>query len=94
MKYLSIFLMTAFLIIGTISSSNAYRFNSNYDRLYDITVTDCKGNTTVYHNCVITDTNFVTLSFIPNSSRISVSREAQIIIILNSCTSIIMNEID
>ena len=67
---------------------------SDYDIVWKITVIDCRGNTTVYDNCRITNNGQFSISFMPDQGLIS-SGNGKIIVIntVSTCTTVIREEV-
>ena len=88
-KSLFTFLILMFLIgaayAGVIS-------NSPYDNVWDIKVTDCHSKTVFYKNCVITNLDEWSLSFIPDQGRIPSGNGKEVIVYRNSCTSVTLTQ--
>jgi len=92
-KYIKILLVVNLLLVFAIGFASANRFKSDYDQRWDIYVTNCQGQTTVYYDCAITNNGQSVVSFIPDAGKISGFQGPEIKIMRNnSCTEVIMIE--
>lgn len=94
-KIISIVVLCIMLVAGVaLAGSNGWQ--SDYETRWDITVLDsCKGVTTIYRDCYITNQGEYHVSFIPDQGRIGVTNGRVITATtLNSCTTFIRQEAD
>jgi hypothetical protein len=92
-KYIQIALVVSLLLSFSVGYVSAGRFTSDYDQRWDIYVTNCQGETTIYYDCAITNNGQSVVSFIPEAGKISGFQGPEIKIMRNnSCTEVIMIE--
>lgn len=90
--------LTLSVIMGVILCAGVTRAStggeSNYDILWDITISDdCSGETTTYHNCLLVEQNLLWISFIPDQSKMGDPHGRQIrVSTASGCTSVFMEE--
>jgi hypothetical protein len=65
---------------------------SLYDKVVDIYVTTCDGNTVVYRDCVITNVGQWVVAFMPDQGRIPTGKGKEIIVHKTTCNSVVMVE--
>ena len=66
MKYL----VVLFILLFTFSVASAgSQWEGTYDQVWDITVTDCKGVTKIYQDCLIVNDGLFVITFMPNQGR-------------------------
>ena len=89
MKY---FLTTVlFILLLTVSVACAgSQSASEYDQSWEITVTDCQGNTTIYYNCLLTQDGLYVVTFMPNQGKIQSGHGPVIKVYRSNCTEVIM----
>ena len=90
MKKIIVVTLILFLSIANLFAGVVER--SPYDQKWEITVINCRGQATIYHDCVITNQGEFVVTFIPNAGNIPTGNEKTIKIFQNDCTSIIMEE--
>ena len=87
MRYLTTVL---FILMLTVSVACAGQWESEYDQVWEITVTDCQGNTTIYHECRITQDGLYVVTFMPNQGKIASGNGPIIRVYRSNCTEVIM----
>ena len=81
------------LLIVLLLTSVAYTGNqwtSVYDQSWQITVTDCQGNTTIYNDCLVVEDGLYLLMFMPNQGKIPTGNGPIIRVYRSNCTRVIM----
>lgn len=87
-----LWLVAFILFISTINLFAGVVERSPYDQKWEIMVTNCQGQTTIYYECVITNQGEYVVTFIPNSGNIPTGNGKTIKVFKNDCTSIVMQE--
>jgi hypothetical protein len=95
-KALTLFVIMYVIILYAGATKASTGWESNYDILWDITVSDdCSGETITYRNCILVEQNLLWISFIPDQSKTGDPHGKQIRISTGSgCTSVVMEESD
>ncbi len=88
MKQLLIGILISFLLISTACASSG----SDYDKRWEIIVTDCQGNTTIYESCAITNQGEDVVTFVPNTGKGSNPHGPTIKVFLSDCQAVMMSE--
>ncbi len=89
MKYLITILLILLLSVSLVSASNQWK--SEHDQSWEITITDCQGNVTIYKDCLIVyDDRFNSIAFMPNQGNIPTGNGAIIKILRSTCVHITM----
>ena len=92
MKYVTCLLLLIMLCFAGTSDAG-YIGTSHYEEVWDITITDCSGKTTVYKNSAITEMNEQWLVFIPDGGRNPSSNMKRKTVPVNSdCLTVVMDE--
>jgi hypothetical protein len=90
--------LTFSMIISVILCASVTRastgWESNYDILWDITISDdCNGEAITYRNCILVEQNLLWISFIPDQSKSGDPHGRQIrVSTASGCTSVLMEE--
>lgn len=91
-------LILSVMIILVVNTAPAYPgtgFKSDFDILWNITVSNCSGREIVYTNCLLVEKNLLWISFVPDQNVVSGPHGKEIrISIVGGCTSIIMEQSD
>jgi len=66
------------------------QWESKYDASWEISVTDCKGTTTIYKGCHIVNDNLFVVTFMPDQGRIPTESGSVIRIYRSNCTEVTM----
>jgi len=81
-----LFILT-FIFMNVVDAGN--QWSSEQDQIWEITVDDCKGNITIYKDClIINDNRFNNLVFMPNQGRIPTGNGTVVKILRSACTDI------
>ena len=89
MKYLITVLFILLLTASVAIAGNQWK--SEYDISWDVTVTDCRGNTTVYEDSLIVNDGDSFVTFMPNQGKIASGNGPIIKVYRSDCTSIVMS---
>jgi hypothetical protein len=65
-------------------------WKSDYDQVWEITIAECSGTVSVYHNCIITNITEYVLSFMPDQGKIKTGNGQVVKVIRSNCTQITM----
>ena len=88
MKYFTTVLFILMLSVSVACAGS--QWESEYDQVWEITVTDCQGNTTIYYDCRITQDGLYVVTFMPNQGKMATGNGPIIRVYRSNCTEVIM----
>ena len=83
-------LIVIIIMVLSLSAFAGSQWESEHDQSWEITVTDCRGNVSEYHDCLIVNDGLSFITFMPNQGKMGTGKGKIVKIYRSLCTEVIM----